>query len=412
VSTRTCDYRLQIGFGGGIGGRFTFGTSLIGDSDIFVTDWTEFFDGPFDDVTDYVADGTTVNLSRGLDQKAAVIESGKLSFSLIKPDDISFFDPNDPDSPLNDGTVAPGFEPMRPVRLEASNDGWLTSKGLFYGTIRTPNYDPDSGICSLRCEDFFYWMGRVKNPIIPTVAGVTSSEAAGMLLDAFGFTDPAFRSLSANPALTDISFGADGSKTLLELLKGLLDAEQGRCYFDGDGVFHWEDRYARDRRSTPSVAFSTELIAVSSRADADAINNRASVTGTNGITQTSEDEMSVHDFGVGDAASIVTDYIVDGQDLADLVLMRVKDPHPPQQTTIDNESDSIMSAQLDLELNDRIQVSDTDVYIERLSHAIDAGGVHHSTTLIVTEAPDFPPFMFGISEIVDPAATVGDYISA
>jgi len=42
----------------------------------------------------------------------------------------------------------------------------------------------------ITAEDLFYWMSRVDNPIIPTVSGITSSQAIGLILDSFGFTDP------------------------------------------------------------------------------------------------------------------------------------------------------------------------------------------------------------------------------
>jgi hypothetical protein len=80
---RIGDYRVEIGFGGGIGGRFTIGSSTIGGTDIFATDWTEFFNGPYDDVTDDVAEGTQVTCLARLDQKLAALESGKSSFTLF-----------------------------------------------------------------------------------------------------------------------------------------------------------------------------------------------------------------------------------------------------------------------------------------------------------------------------------------
>jgi len=92
VSTRQADYILSIGFGGGIGGRFTIGRSTIGGTDIIATDWTEFFGGPYDDVTDDVAEHSVVTCSRGLDNKLAAIESGQSSFTLIRRRTSAFYD--------------------------------------------------------------------------------------------------------------------------------------------------------------------------------------------------------------------------------------------------------------------------------------------------------------------------------
>lgn len=412
---RQCDYRLSIGFGGGIGGRFTIGTSMVGGTDIIATDWTEFFNGPYDDVTDDVAEHSLVACSRGLDAKLAGTESGKSNFTLIKAQNISFYDPNEPTSPLNNGTTSPGFVPMRPVRLVASNDGWVTTQGVFYHFIRTAQYNPETGLCSIQAEDLFFWMNRVDNPQISPVSGITSSQAVGLLLDSIGFTDPAFRNLSTTPSITNITFSADGTKTVLQLLKEILDAEQGRAFIDRNGVFHFEDRYARERRAVATASFTTELFAVDSRADADTVGNRVTVTGAVGGPQVAQDATSIHNFGVGDIGSVSSAYIPDGPTaaaLAALILMRIKDPHPPQQGTIDNDTAATMSAQLALELQDRVTISGTDGYVERIEHTLAPGGVRQTTTLTMSQVAQFAPFQIGVSTLVAPAATTGDYIAA
>lgn len=409
---RIADYRVQAGFGGGIGGRFTIGASLIGGTDVFPSQWTEFFDGPDDDLTDDIAEGSTIDISRGWDSQLASLESGKCSATVLKTSQIYWYDPNDPRSPLF--SLDPGFVPMRPFRVIDSTDNWATEKGMFYGFIRDASYDPETGFCTIQAEDLLLWMQRVENPVIPPASGISSSQAVGMLLDSFGFTDPAFRSLSSTPAITSMNFSADGSTTALDLLTAVLDAEQGFAYVDGAGVFHFEDRYARDRRRVASYSFSTELTDINSRASADAIANRVTVTATaTGNPQVAEDTASIQSYGVGDAASVTSDYLPDDVSaaaLAVLIMHRFKDPHPPQQGTIYNENATLLATQLGLELQQRLSVSGTDVYLERVEHKIAAGGVDLSTSILVSQVPDELAFIIDSSIVADDAALVGDYL--
>lgn len=416
TTTRSSDYKVQIGFGGGLGSRFTIGVSTIGGVDVFATDWTEYFNGTYDDVSDDIAEGGSITISRGLDSKLAALESGKCSFQLFKPSNRAFYDPNDASSPLNNGTVTPGFVPMRPVRVLASNDGWSTTETLFYGFIRTAAYDPDTGVCTIQAEDLLYWMSRLENPVIGSSSGLSSSDIAGIILDSFGFTGAAMRSLSTTPALTGLTFSADGTVTTLDLLKAVLDAEQGRMFIDGAGVFHFEDRYARDRRTSSLYTFTSELIGVDSRADADTIGNRVTVTRTGGTPQVAQDLTSEHAYGIGDVGSIDTAYLATDAaalDLANLILMRAKDPHPPQQATIDNQDAATMTSQLAVEYQDRVTISGVDGYVEQLTHVITPGGIAlHTTTLLISEVPAFHVFEIGVSTLVDPAATTGDILAA
>ena len=413
---RIADYLLQAGFGGGIGGRFTIGSSLLSGTDILPSAWTEFFNGPDDDLTNDVADGSTIQISRGWDSVLASVESGKCSATVLKPSAIAHYDPNDPASPMY--SLTPGFVPMRPFRLIASNDVWATSHGLFYGFIRTADYNPDTGECVIQAEDLMLWLSRIENPVISPVSGISSSQAVGLLLDSFGFTDPGFRSLSATPSVTSMNFSGDGTVTALDLLKGIIDAEQGYAFVDGNGVFHFEDRYARDRRRVASYAFSAELTNINSRASADAIANRVTVTSSvTGHAQIAEDPTSIQNFGVGDATNITSDYLPDDVSaaaLAYLIMRRLKDPHPPQTGTIYNETAALLATQLGLELQQRLTIDGVDVFLERLEHVIGAGGVQLATTVLVSQVPATLAFEIGVSTLADPAVipAVADYLGA
>lgn len=399
--------------GGGIGAPFRFGKSAIGGTDAFESAWVSRFTGPHDDVTDYVAENSQIQITRGLDTKLQALEAGQYRVTVINPANISYFDPNEPTSPLF--ASDPGFVPMRPLRHRSSYDNAATWQGMFYGFIRDAQYDPNTGLCTILAEDLLLWMQRVDNPVIALQTGITSSQAVGLILDSFGFSDPTMRSLSALPSITNISFSADGTKSALDLLKELLDAEQGRAYVDGDGVFHFEDRYARDRRTTPSFAFSTELADISSRASADDIGNRVTVTKTGFGANVATDNASIAAYGIGDITAITSPYFATSTaagSLAVLILRRRKDPHPPQSGTVYNERLPVLTSQLLLELQDRATFSGSDGYIERLEHTIDAGGINLQTTVYVSKVATTHAFAVGSSKFAAAGDTTADYFGA
>jgi len=110
--------------------------------------------------------------------------------------------------------------------------------------------------------------------------------------------------LSATPSINQHDVrNPTGHRARSTCLKGVLDAEQGRAFVDRNGAFHFEDRYARERRTTASYAFSTELFAIDSRAAADTIGNRVTVTAGAGTPQVAQDTASIRNFGVVTSAA-------------------------------------------------------------------------------------------------------------
>lgn len=418
---RVADYKIQIGFGGGIGGRFRFNISTFQASggDTFQTNWAEFFTGPYDDCTADVNDGSTVAISRGSNDKVSSIVAGQCSFDLINADTPALYDPNDATSPLANGTVSPGLVPMRPVWITANpyvedtSDGFT---GLFYGFIRTASFDPVTKVCSINCQDLLYWLGRMNAPVIGSTT-VSSSGAIALLLNAIGFTDPSMQILEANPAISSMTFSSDGSTTCLDLLQGILDAEQGYVFVDGNGAFHFEGRYARDSRRTPSASFGeAELIGLSSDIDADQIVNQFTVTSEapngSGTAQIATDTSSQTTYGVSAGGSIDSAYFsgdTEALNLARLLLHRAKDSNPPMQTTVDNGSATLLAAQIALNPQDRVTVEGDDCYVEQVNHAITAGGWKHATTCLVTAVPAARVFQFGPAGYSTFQTSGGDY---
>ena len=63
---------IEIGFGGAVAGILTFDRSLFDGTDVFGSRFTEFFDGPYDDVT---ADAESYVVRRGRDEKLTAMLS-------------------------------------------------------------------------------------------------------------------------------------------------------------------------------------------------------------------------------------------------------------------------------------------------------------------------------------------------
>lgn len=386
---RVADWRLQIGWSGGITGKLHFSTSaaFFGSSDVFASQWTEYFSGIYDDVTDDVAEGSQVTWSRGSDaQVDAQVQAGESSCHLLNALTPYLYDPNDPRSPLANGTVSPGFQPMRPIRLIYSLDGGTTWLGAFYHFIVEADYDPSTYTCSITAQDLFKWMDRYK-PVIPAASGITSSQAIGLILDAIGFKDPACRNLEAVPAVTGITFSADGSQTASSLMQSVMEAEQGLCWVDGNGVFQFDGRYARDLKRSATRSFTVSLVGISSKVSVDLIGNVATVTANStGNTQTAQDTTSEQDFAPGTVADISSDYILDdahARDLAGLLVQRAKDSHPPMIGTIDNPDLQSITDQLGVDINDRVTLDEPvgSVAIAETQHG--GGGLNEIQAITV-----------------------------
>lgn len=414
VQDRIADFRLRIGWSGGIAHRLHFSDTdpFFSSDDVFATQWTEYFNGVYDDVTDDVAEGSQIIWSRGTDSQAAAAEAGQSSFALLNAETPALYDPNDPSSPLYPGgSVSPGFVPVRPIWLEGSSDGGVTWKGLFYHFIAEADYDPSTYTCTITGGDLIWWMNRCKNPVIPTQTGISSAAAVMVLLEAIGFTDPAFIQVTSTPAIQSMDFGnPDGSQSAISLLAGILDAEQGHVYVDGNGVFHFEDRYQRDRRQTATASFESAIVGLASKVSADLIRNRVTVTPATGDPQVAEDVDSETTYGIGDFADISTDYIPDDAralQLAQLLLLRYGGNRPPTQPILDNDSNATTAALLGLEVEQRITVDGVDGFVERLDCTLDAGGTHLQVSPLLTEAPDTHALMFGSTSVFGTADYFG-----
>lgn len=370
------------------------------------------FTGAYDNVTNDVED---VRIKRGRDDRLRGMQAGEATFVLYRPDAPDFYNPNAPSgvSPL--GGLTPGFVPMRPVRIRATYSG--TTYSLFYGFIRSAEWDSVSKRCTVNCVDLFLWMSRVLPDFTAAdaaTAGVSStSSAVGYILDQVGFTDPTKRSLDSGGdtiALTDYT---GGTTNALAIVEELLEAERGVFYIKGDGTARYKTRRARYQTDS-SATFANETLTYGSGLDLDRIVNRQTVTRqdssrTDVYSSTKTSGASVSTYGLADGATVASPYIssnANADALAQYLVDALDTPRPPVTLTIDNQDASTIVRQLSLDLGDRITAPTqyqsfifgvssfggsatfagaADYHIEQISHDLDHGGVYHRTTYVLSE---------------------------
>jgi len=162
-------FKVEIGWTSAQAGLIRFGftdfktiSAVVQTADVFGNAFSNFFNGPQDDVT---SDVQSIKIKRGRDDILSQINGGTADIELMRPSDRSYWNPSNKSSTINTNNV-PGFVPMRPVRITATDPATSTSYGLFYGFIRSAKFDYASGVCSLSCVDLFLPMSRT-NPLDP-----------------------------------------------------------------------------------------------------------------------------------------------------------------------------------------------------------------------------------------------------
>jgi|GEM_PF-5791099 len=172
-------YEVEIGFTGSLANLLVFDFSFqdvdgtVQTLGVFGSQFSQYFDGAFDDVTEYVDD---VRIRRGRDDLLTNMQAGTCQFTLCDPSDAGLFNPQNPDSQLVQ--QVPGLIPMRPVRIQATYSG--TTYGLFYGFIQSAEFRMDGTVGKLEvgCVDLFLWLSRVRPKDADAIAGGSPTEGA------------------------------------------------------------------------------------------------------------------------------------------------------------------------------------------------------------------------------------------
>ena len=177
MSDRLPDWTVEIGFSSSLGRQITFDGYLFPDPEDsdpgvgFGSGFTQFFDGPLDDVSAHVEE---ITITRGRDDLLGEMAAGQATLTLIDPPgQFGYFNPEDTSSPL--AAETPGFQPMRPLRIRATLGG--TVYPVYEGFLRSAEYrreSPNVGRCSVTALDLFMWLSRVRPRDVEQFTGTLS----------------------------------------------------------------------------------------------------------------------------------------------------------------------------------------------------------------------------------------------
>lgn len=358
------------------------GTFAASDADtaagtMLALDAVATFAGTYDNLA---ARFVSATIRAGRDDLLSTMQGRTMTLTVRDADGL--FNQANPASPLY-GTID---DRMHPVSLRLRAGGvW---RPRFYGLTRRVAWQPRGrrGETVIECVDLFYWLQR-SNPILASIGPTTTGAAIGRILDSVRWLDPAARSLAVGDAIPD--FSADGSKTALTLIGELLEAERGVFYVRGDGVAVYEDRYDRIARFSEAT-IADRMSHVAPEVDFDLIRNRVRVSrvdpATGDVIYTAEasDSDSISKIGYSDFPEIQTVYLssnAQADALAAAILPVVVEPTSPiRDFVVDGREADLLAAILDLELVDRLTISEAeggsagDFHVERLELQVVAGG--------------------------------------
>lgn len=191
-------WKVEIAWASQLAGLLRFGYStfqtisgVVQTSDTFADAFTQFFQGAYDDVTN---DCDSFRIRRGRDDLLSQINAGTAELVFRRPSDRSYWNPANPDSPLNSANT-PGFVPMRPIRVRATDPTTGVVTGQFYGFLRSARYNHETGECRVSAVDLFIFLQRtaVLDPALATTQGGTGTSS---------YTPDATTDLDAGSAVT------------------------------------------------------------------------------------------------------------------------------------------------------------------------------------------------------------------
>lgn len=172
-------YSVKVGWSSAQAGLIVFGyttfqtiNGVVQTADVFGNAYSTFFNGTEDDITN---DVVSVKIRRGRDDILSQMNAGTAEVQVMRPSDRSYWNPANKSSLLNSAN-APGFVPMRPIRIQATDPATGITYGLFWGFLRSARFDYASGICTLSCVDLFMFLSRtnVLDPALSTTQGGTA----------------------------------------------------------------------------------------------------------------------------------------------------------------------------------------------------------------------------------------------
>ena len=265
------------------------------------------------DNTQYVLDGTTdfadvttgtigINVKRGRRDVGDQFSAGTMSFTLNDTMADGVFNPFDENSPYYDTAQSkPGLAPLREVQLIRYDDS-NNAEFLFVGYI--VNYDYNFALggtntVTVYCADQFYLLAQTYldeyNPTAQTSGQRITSVLA---LPEVNYTDATSVATGTVNLGHDAAYTVPAGTNVLQYLTQINDtAEFGRLFMSRDGVLTFQNRIGATLSGSvadfhddgTNIPYDTLGISF----EADAVINRAVVTGLNDTTATATDAGSI-----------------------------------------------------------------------------------------------------------------------
>jgi hypothetical protein len=399
--------KVEIAWGQNTGGLFTFGTSMFGGPDVLAaSSWSATFGGPYDDIS---TDVRAVTIDRGRDTDLAAIRAGTCTITLR--------DANGRYNRLNGSSPLAGYLIAdKPVRVTAYDNAG-NPHVRFYGFIQEVEAEvAGHGTATITCVDFLDKLDT-RSPVISPLGGATTGSAIGAILDWLLWTDPAMRALAIGDTLPLTYTHADGTRTGLDLIEELLQAERGIVFVNGAGAVTYVDR--RARYVQPSLGtIDCTLTGFPVATDGKTIANRWTVTRTDmagnviGTPQVASDAVSLQKHGQidGDPNPLLTPFLSSDSNalnLAQYLVLRTRDGILPVYEVPINVSDVATQTQvMTRDLGDRVTLTvvprgfaqfTSDFYVESIHEEYQTQSPRHTVTWRVSSVPPINPFQFGVS---------------
>jgi hypothetical protein len=315
------DYTLEIDTGAPVRGfRLDDATRGVLDGTTFVLDGVT----DFADVTD---GARSIRVRRGRRDIADQFGAGSMSFVLDDTAAGGVFNPFATDSPYYDpSNDKPGLAPMRLVRL------YREAELLFVGRITDFDYDfgldGDDSV-TVTASDDFYLLAQTVTDDHTTTKELTGARIEDILdLTEVNYPTGAARSIATGTV--EVGGGGDYNLDLgqivLDYLRLVNEAEQGRFFIDREGVLVFENRIGATL-STPVADFHDDgtnypYRGVDISFGADKVVNLVYVQTINNKNATAQDAGSQAEYFVQSRAitASLLDTDADAQDLADYLL--------------------------------------------------------------------------------------------
>ncbi len=363
--------------------------------------------------SDYVLDGSTnyanvmdsvtnITIKRGRQDTGDQFSAGTMSFTIL--DTSGVFNPFDQNSPFYDNFEnIPGLAPLRAVNVKRY-DSTDTAETIFSGYV--VNYDYNFALGGLDtvtvyCADQFYLLSQTELDAYNPVAE-TSGERIETILDLPEVDFPAAaRNIETGVANLghDSSYNIPAGTNVLSYISQINDtAEFGRVFMSRDGVFTFQSRLL-GTLDLPVASFKDDGTAYSFDGvgitfEADAVVNRAVVTGLNNNTATANDLSSQTTYFIQNES--IGNSLLHLQSEIDTAASYLLNPLPePRYTSVQTKFLMLTAAQKDvlatLDIGDTILISKTfpsgtgtttlaqDLSIEGITHRINLDDGHQIT---------------------------------